>query len=44
MKKLFYILMIAFASAATFTSCTEEEVTPNKTEIPNGSGGAIDRM
>jgi hypothetical protein len=43
MKKLFYIIMFALTSAASFTACTEEEVTPNGTEIPNGGGNVIDR-
>ena len=28
MKKLIYILLIAFTASMTITSCTEEEVTP----------------
>ncbi len=36
MKKFIYILLLAVVSAASFTSCTEEEVTPS-TEL---SGGA----
>jgi hypothetical protein len=38
MKKLFYILLIVFVTALTFTSCTEEEVAP-KTDLENGGGG-----
>lgn len=36
MKKILYTLLIAFASALSFTACTEEEVAPN-TE----NGGAV---
>ena len=38
MKKLLSILFISLACSLAFTSCTEEEVTPN-TEL-NGGGGA----
>ena len=38
MKKLFYILVLTIASIATFTSCTEENVTPRPTL--SGGGGA----
>jgi hypothetical protein len=40
MKKIVYILLLAFASATLFSSCTEEEVTPN-VEL-NGGGAAMD--
>jgi hypothetical protein len=40
MKKLLYILSIAFASSFLFTACTEEEVTPS-TEF-NGGGQGLD--
>ena len=36
MKKLFYIIVLTIASIATFTSCTEENVTPRS----SGNGGA----
>ena len=29
MKKVIYTLLFAFASALTFTACTEEEVAPS---------------
>ena len=29
MKKIIYTLLIVFASAMSFTSCTEEEVAPS---------------
>lgn len=35
MKKFIYILVLAFVCAASFTSCTEEEVAP-KSELENG--------
>lgn len=35
MKKFVFTLLIAFASALTFTACTEEEVTPT-----TSNGGA----
>lgn len=42
MKKFIYILLFAFISAASFTACTEEEVTPT-TELDNGGGtGSVD--
>ena len=40
MKKLIYILLVAFTTSLTFTSCTEEEVTPSS-EIVN-SGKPLD--
>lgn len=39
MKKIIYILLIAFTTSATLTSCTEEEITP--TEMKRNSGGGI---
>ena len=39
MKKLIYILLIAFSASATLSACTEEEVTP--TEMKRNSGGGI---
>jgi hypothetical protein len=39
MKKLIYILLFALSVSATFTACTEEEVTP--TEMSRNSGGGI---
>ena len=39
MKKLIYILLIAFATSTTLTACTEEEITP--TELSRNSGGGI---
>jgi hypothetical protein len=41
MKKIIYIALLALACATTFTSCTDEEVTP-KTELDNGGGAAND--
>jgi hypothetical protein len=38
MKKIIYILVLAFVCAASFTSCTEEEVAP-KSELENGGAG-----
>jgi hypothetical protein len=43
MKKLFYVLLIAGFSAMTFTSCTEEEVTPN-TEADSNSGAPSEEI
>ena len=37
MKKFIYIILLAFVCAASFTSCTEEEVAP-KSELENGGG------
>lgn len=38
MKKIFYILLLVSVCAITFSSCTEEEITPT-TELENGGGG-----
>jgi hypothetical protein len=38
MKKLIYILLFAFATSLTVSSCTEEEVTPTH-ELRKASGG-----
>jgi hypothetical protein len=43
MKKIIYILALAFVCAASFTSCTEEEVKPS-TELENGGGGAMEKL
>jgi hypothetical protein len=40
MKKLLYLVIILSLSAATFSSCTEEEVKP-QTEGNNGGGSPI---
>ncbi len=40
MKKIIYILLVAFASSLTITACTEEEVTPS--HQMNGGGGISD--
>ena len=40
MKKLFYIVMITFATSIAITSCTEEEVAPSS--VMNGGGNAHD--
>lgn len=40
MKKILYILLVAFASTITFSSCTEEEITP--VNVRNGGGGISD--
>ncbi|HMP98670.1 MAG TPA: hypothetical protein PKC24_02740 [Cyclobacteriaceae bacterium] len=37
MKKLFYVIAIAFAASLAFTSCSEEEVTP---VVQSGGGSA----
>lgn len=39
MKKIIYILLLAFASSMTMTACTEEEIRP---EYSNGGGGISD--
>ncbi|MEX1240728.1 MAG: hypothetical protein WEB30_13465 [Cyclobacteriaceae bacterium] len=36
MKKVIFTLLVAFASALSFTACTEEEVAPS-----TGNGGAV---
>ncbi|MEY4931120.1 MAG: hypothetical protein RI909_1844 [Bacteroidota bacterium] len=40
MKKLLYLMIVISLSAATFSSCTEEEVKP-QTEGSNGGGSPI---
>jgi hypothetical protein len=37
MKKIIYLLLFAFATSMSITSCTEEEVTP--TSLTKASGG-----
>lgn len=37
MKKIIYIIIIAFVSSSVFSSCTEENVEP-QTESDNGGG------
>ncbi|HYF71100.1 MAG TPA: hypothetical protein VD884_23385 [Ohtaekwangia sp.] len=39
MKKIIYILLIAFSTSLALTSCTEEEVKP-KPQLTNPAGGA----
>jgi hypothetical protein len=41
MKKIVYIVLIALTSTLAFTSCTEEEVTP-QTTTGNGGGAGDD--
>jgi len=41
MKKIIYILLLAFSASVSLSACTEEEVTPS-TELKNGGGGASD--
>ena len=38
MKKLIYVLVIAFVSSMALTSCTEDEVRPTKPSNGGGSG------
>jgi hypothetical protein len=40
MKKLIYTLILVVTSFVTFTSCTEENVTPTTGEAPSGSASA----
>lgn len=40
MKKIIYVLLIAFTTSIAFTSCTEEEVAP--TTVMNGGGQGSD--
>jgi hypothetical protein len=37
MKKLIYILLLSISASLTFTSCTEEEITPSS-ELGGGGG------
>jgi hypothetical protein len=41
MKKIIYILLLAFSASVSLSACTEEEVTPS-TELKNGGGGVSD--
>jgi len=43
MKKLIYILLLAVSISASFTACTEEEVTPTS-DVRNGGGGVADPL
>ncbi len=36
MKKVFYMILIAFATSMAITACTEEEVAPST--VMNGGG------
>ena len=40
MKKFIYILILVITSIATFSSCTEENVTPRETSNGGGAGSA----
>jgi hypothetical protein len=40
MKKIIYTLILVAASLVSFTSCTEENVTPTTGEAPSGSASA----
>lgn len=40
MKKVFYMLLLAFATSMAFTACTEEEVAPST--VMNGGGQGSD--
>jgi hypothetical protein len=40
MKKLFYVLVIAFAASITITSCTEEQVEPSTTTSTLGGNAS----
>ena len=42
MKKVFYVVLFAFSLALSFTSCTEEEVTPKTEQENGGAGGSVD--
>ena len=41
MKKIIYILLLAFSASVSLSACTEEEVTPS-TELKNGGGAPSD--
>jgi hypothetical protein len=43
MKKLFYVLAIAFAASLSFSSCSEEEVVPVVESDTSGGGGSNDK-
>jgi hypothetical protein len=43
MKKIIYILLFAFVSALTVTSCTEEEVAPSSETSSGGGNGSVDK-
>lgn len=40
MKKIFYVIAIAFAASLAITSCTEEQVEPQSTGTGSNGGGA----
>jgi hypothetical protein len=45
MKKILYTFLLATVLSITFSSCTEEEIKPNDTELSNGGGtGGIDKV
>ncbi len=39
MKKIIYVLLVAFATSMSLSACTEEEISPS-TELKNNRGGA----
>jgi hypothetical protein len=41
MKKILYVIVVAFALATSFTACTDENVKPQTNE-GGGMGGGID--
>lgn len=43
MKKIIFTLLLAFASALTISSCTEEEIAPNTENGGTVSSDAVTR-
>ena len=43
MKRIIYALLIAFACASSFTSCTEEEVAPSTENGGTAEGDWVKR-
>jgi hypothetical protein len=42
MKKIIYILLLAFSASISLSACTEEEVAPSTELKRNGGGGESD--
>jgi hypothetical protein len=42
MKKIIYILLLAFSASVSLSACTEEEVTPSTELMRNGGGAPSD--
>lgn len=44
MKKLIYVILVAFVSSMAITSCTEDEIKPGTEEGTPGGGSGEDPL